>query len=170
MIQDVKTTIRRVGLSKHVSNPLEDYRRWRQSERPLYDAAHGVLEVVLVAGLGLRYLCHMMGYAMYHHSKYGDSPDFSDDMFGFNNLVKPVLEPEHWRQEALMRGLTFLMGVPFVLWAAGTPAHPHMMANEAIAPWMVYYGRLLIGGHLLLDPILGVAWRVANADLRKWVR
>lgn len=169
MIQNVKTALRRVEITKYVSDPREDYRQWRESDRPVYALVHGILEVVLVAGLGLRFFTHMMGYAMYHNSKHGEAPDLSDDMFGFTNLVKPLLEPEHWHQEALMRGLTFLMGVLFLLWAAATPAYRTYMANEAISPLMVYWGRMFIATHLCLDPVLGVAWRLANADLRAWV-
>lgn len=170
MIEDVRTTVRRIDFSKYVSDPRDDYREWRNSDRQAYNAIHAVLEVVLVVGLGLRYLCHMAGYAIYNDHKHGDPPDFSDDMFEFNNIVQPILVPEHWHQEALMRGLTFIVGLPFALWAVGTPADPTVMANESIAPWMVYYGRLFIGGHLMLDPLLGIAWRVSNADLKEWMR
>lgn len=169
MIETVKTTVRKVELSNYVSDPRDDYRQWRDSDRPIYNAVHAVLEIVLVVGLGLRYLCHMMGYAIYHESKHDEAPDFSDDMFGFNNLVKPVLEPEHWHQEALMRGLTFGVGLFFFFVAVGTSAAEYHMAYESISPTMTYYGRLFLAGHLLLDPLLGVSWRVANADLREWV-
>lgn len=168
MIQSAKSALQGVAINDYVSDPREDYRRWRNSDRPAYDLVHGILETVLIAGQGLRYFCHMLSYSIYYHSKHGKPPEFSDDMFGFNNLVKPVLEPIDWKQEALMRGSTFLLGLFFFSLAVGTRDTTEYMMYEAISPVMVYWGRMLLATHLMLDPLLGIAWRIANADLKEW--
>lgn len=166
MMQTVKTALRNIDISDFVSNPGDDYRKWRNSDRPAYNFVHGLLETVLVVGLGLRYLCHMVGYAIYHQSQHGEPPDFSDDMFGFTNLVEPVLGPEHWHQEALMRGFTFFVGLFVFMLAVGTRDTTQYMMYDFITPEMVYWGRMFLATHLLLDPLLGVAHRLATADLR----
>lgn len=122
--------------------------------------------MVLVVGLGLRFFCQMTGYAMYHEASHDEPPELSDDMFGFNNIVKPILDPEHWHQEALMRGITFLIGVLFFGLAISTPGVGSAVAQPSFSPTMTFWGRLYLAAHLLLDPVLGVAWRVANTDLK----
>lgn len=165
----MQTALRDVDFSEHISDPREDWREWRQSDRPAYNAVHAMLEIVLVVGLGIRYLCHLVGFAVYHHAKHGERPEFEDDMIQYTNIVEPVLEPEHWHQEALMRGLTFAFGLFVFSLAVATPAAEQFMQYEAITPAMTYWGRMFLATHLLLDPVLGVAWRVATADLRPGV-
>lgn len=161
--------VRGFEFSDYVSDPRDDFREWRQSDRPAYDAVHGVLEIILVVGLGLRFFSHLIGYGIYHESRHDEPPELSDEMFEFNNIVKPLLEPEHWHQEALMRGATFAFGLLFLGAAVSTPAVGPTVESSSISPTLTYWGRLFIATHLLLDPLLGIAWRIATTDLRAWV-
>lgn len=146
-----------------VGNTAEDWRRWRASTTPVYDAAHVVLEAVLIIGWAIRFLCHVAGHGIYRDSVHGDSGGYDDEMFGFDHLVGPVLEPEHWHQEALMRGFSCVFGLVFISMAASMSTGPFVSTPTHMVV-LTYAARMLIGGYLVLDPVFGVAWRIATGD------
>lgn len=163
LMRKVTVVLERVELRHVVPSPRDDIHQWATSDRPVYSLVHGVLEVVLVVGLGIRFITHLMGYSLYHDWRHDEPPELADEMFDFTTIAKPLLETEHWHQEALMRVLTFGAGVLFLLWAASTSAYQGYMGNASVTPSMVYWGRLFIATHLCLDPVLGIAWRLATA-------
>lgn len=142
-----------------LDNTREEWKSWRQSSTPIYDAAHTALEVALVLGWAFRYLTHLGAHAAYLEDREGKSPDYSDSDFRFNALVWPLLEPVHWHQEAIMRGSTAFVGVAIL--SLGINPVVTMTTDMAML-----HLRMVVaftqGGYLVLDPVLGVAQRLAS--------
>lgn len=143
---------------KIIKNTREEWAEWRESSTPVFDAAHSILEVVFVFGWVLRYFAHFVAHAFYLDAN-DRQPDYSDDDFRFSALVVPILEPVHWRQEALMRATAAGFGV--VILSLGI--NPWIGAGTD--PAMVelkFWAAITQGGYLLFDPLLGVAQRIGD--------
>lgn len=141
-----------------VSNTREEWQGWRQSSTPVYDAVHSVLEVVLVLGWAFRYITHFAAHAAYLKER-GVDPEYEDGDFRFNALVWPVLDPIHWRQEALMRGGTAFIGLAIL----SLGINPRVtMTTDLVMLHLRMVVAFTQGGYLLLDPVLGVAQRLAT--------
>lgn len=174
MIERVKSAIFAVDYSSYLSDPRDDYRHWRESERPVYHLIHGLLETVLVVGLSIRFFCHVTSFVIYYEGKHKRRCEIGRDDLHFNNIVKPVLDPEDGMQEFQMRAHPALWGLVMLLIAANTYTTETIATADAhyrfgfISPEMIYYSRLFVATHLCLDPVLGIADRIAHADLRAW--
>lgn len=140
-----------------IKNTREEWAEWRESSTPLFDAVHTVLEVVFILGWLFRYLAHFMGHAAYHQEHDGRAPDYDDDDFNFTALVWPILEPVNWRQEALMRGASAVLGLTILSFGinptVSMTADPAMVQLRTIAA-------ISQGGYLLFDPLFGIAQRI----------
>lgn len=144
-----------------VANTREEYREWRRSSTPVFDAVHAVLEVALVLGWMFRYLCHFWGHATYLQGRDGEPPEYHDEDFRFTALVAPILQPENWRQEALMRGMAAAIGL--VLLTFGINPMVTLTTDMAMVR-LRYWVALSQGGYLVLDPVLGAAWHIARGE------
>lgn len=141
-----------------VSNTREEWHAWRASSTPVFDAAHSVLEVLLVLGWAFRYITHLGAHAAYLDGR-GRNPDYQDSDFRFNALVWPVLEPINWRQETLMRGATACIGLAIL--SLGINPRVTMTTDMTMLQLRMVVA-FTQGGYLLLDPVLGVAQRLAT--------